>query len=220
MATTISSIGELSDHDLLAQVKCAAEQERQATARLIALLMELDTRRLHLGEGFSSLFTYCTHVLRLSEHAAYGRIEAARTARQFPMILTLLQEGAVTLTTINLLTPHLTESNHREVLDSARHKSKREVELLIAELHPRPAVPTVVRKLPTRQATEVPAPMTTFSLMNESSAKSAPPPSVTSPRPAVVTPLSPERYKVQLTVTRETYEKLRRAQDLLRHSIP
>lgn len=35
-----------------------------------------------------------------------------------------------------------------------------------------------------------------------------------------MTPLAPERYKVQLTVSRETYEKLRRAQDLLRHSIP
>jgi 5-methylcytosine-specific restriction endonuclease McrA len=36
----------------------------------------------------------------------------------------------------------------------------------------------------------------------------------------VVAPLAPERYKVQFTVTRETYEKLRRAQDLLRHTIP
>jgi 5-methylcytosine-specific restriction endonuclease McrA len=35
-----------------------------------------------------------------------------------------------------------------------------------------------------------------------------------------VTPLAPERYKVQFTVTRETHDKLRRAQNLLRHSIP
>ena len=39
-------------------------------------------------------------------------------------------------------------------------------------------------------------------------------------RPAVVAPLAPERYKVQFTVTRETYDKLRRVQDLLRHTIP
>jgi len=36
----------------------------------------------------------------------------------------------------------------------------------------------------------------------------------------VVTPLAPERYKVQFTVSRDTHEKLRRVQDLLRHSIP
>ena len=35
-----------------------------------------------------------------------------------------------------------------------------------------------------------------------------------------MTPLAPERYKVQFTVSCETHEKLRRVQDLLRHSIP
>jgi hypothetical protein len=39
-------------------------------------------------------------------------------------------------------------------------------------------------------------------------------------RPAVVVPLAPERYKIQFTASRETYEKLRRAQELLRHAVP
>jgi hypothetical protein len=39
-------------------------------------------------------------------------------------------------------------------------------------------------------------------------------------RPAVVAQLAPARYRVQFTVTEDTYEKLRRAQDLLRHTIP
>ncbi len=39
-------------------------------------------------------------------------------------------------------------------------------------------------------------------------------------QPAVIKPLAPERYKVQCTVSRDTYEKLRRVQDLLRHTIP
>jgi 5-methylcytosine-specific restriction endonuclease McrA len=33
-------------------------------------------------------------------------------------------------------------------------------------------------------------------------------------------PLAPERYKVQLTISRETYEKLRALQALVRHAIP
>ena len=32
--------------------------------------------------------------------------------------------------------------------------------------------------------------------------------------------MAPERYKIQFTVSREVYEKLRRAQDLLRHTVP
>jgi 5-methylcytosine-specific restriction endonuclease McrA len=37
---------------------------------------------------------------------------------------------------------------------------------------------------------------------------------------AEVKPLAPEQYKVQFTVDRETYQKLREAQDLLRHRVP
>ena len=37
---------------------------------------------------------------------------------------------------------------------------------------------------------------------------------------AVVTPLAPERYKLQVTLMRETHEKLRRAQALARHTLP
>lgn len=46
----------------------------------------------------------------------------------------------------------------------------------------------------------------------------APPPPA--PRRALVTPLAPARYKVQVTLSRSTHDKLRRAQDLLRHAIP
>jgi hypothetical protein len=35
-----------------------------------------------------------------------------------------------------------------------------------------------------------------------------------------VTPLAPQRFKVQLTIGQETHDKLRRVQDLLRHSVP
>ena len=38
--------------------------------------------------------------------------------------------------------------------------------------------------------------------------------------PAEVKPIAPERYKIQFTVSREAYEKLRRVQDLLRHTVP
>jgi hypothetical protein len=85
--TTSSSPHTLSDRDLLAQLKHAVAQERQATAHVIALLMEVDSRKVYAKQSCSSLFTYCVQVLHLSEHAAYLRIEAARAARRFPAIL-------------------------------------------------------------------------------------------------------------------------------------
>jgi hypothetical protein len=106
--TTIDSFSLLADEQLLERVQPLAGDERRATVALIAALAELDGRRLYLREGFSSLFSCCTQVLHLSEHAAYGRIEAARAARKFPSLLERLADGDITLTSLCLLAPHLT----------------------------------------------------------------------------------------------------------------
>jgi hypothetical protein len=238
MHRTIVSLTHLTDTELLSAVTRAAAEERMAISRLIAVLAELDARRLYLGEGCSSLFAYCTRVLRLSEHAAYGRIEAARTVRRFPVVLDLLAEGAVTLTTIGLLAPHLTSENADGLLTASRNQSRRGVEHLVAALRPLPPVPSSVRKLPTTPAKDMlshsAAPPATATLATQAGEGVAPRRDVSevavpgpSPaarpapvRPAAVTPLSPQRYKVQFTMSREAYETLLRAQDLLRHVIP
>ena len=134
------------------------------------------------------------------------------------MILTLLADGCVHLSAVRLLAPHLTQENHADVLREATHKSKREVEQIVARLQPRPDVVPLVRKLPPPrtsppmiQATS-PGPQPITMAMT---AHALPPP----PR-AEIAPLAPGRYKVQFTVDRETFEKLRRVQDLLRHRVP
>jgi 5-methylcytosine-specific restriction endonuclease McrA len=216
----------LSDPELLIEVRQLVSTERQATARLIAALAELDARRLYLGEGCSSLFTYCTQVLHLSEHAAYGRIEAARAARKWPIVLDLLADGSLHLTAVSLLRPHLTDENHRELLAAARHKTKRQVEEIIAALRPQPAVPSTVRKLPERTPPVTkPSLSETSRLLTGVLTATEPEADRVEPRPAPskrieIKPLAPERYKVQFTISRETNERLREAQNLLRHCIP
>ena len=151
------SLAHLSDAQLLVEVKALAAGERHATVRLIASLAELDARRLYLGEGFPSLFAYCTQCLHLAEHSAYNRIEVARVARQWPEVLDRLSDGGLTLSNARLLAPHLTANNHRALLEAARHKSKREVEQLVATLHPQPDVPASIRRLPVPKPAEPPS---------------------------------------------------------------
>ena len=100
------------------------------------------------AKAIPPLFTYCTQALHLSEHAAYGRIEGARAARRFPIVMEFLADGSLNVTTIGLLAPHLTDDNHQTLLLSARYTSKRDVERMVAALRPLPAVPSNVRKLP------------------------------------------------------------------------
>lgn len=216
----------LTDEQLIADLVSVAAKEREATAHLIALLAEMDCRKLYLAQGYSSLFVYCVRCLKLSEHAAYGRIEAARASRRFPLILELLADGSVTLTTVCLLSSHLTESNHLDVLEAARNRTKREVEQQLAALSPRPAVASMIRKLPAADTAAVvverPVEQRDKLLSLPPIATPAASPVSTQPRnrPPVVAPLASERYKVQLTISKDTHDKLRRAQDLLRHVLP
>ena len=233
------SLQELTDSELLARVKRLVRSERQATAALVAHLAEIENRKLYLEEGCGSLFSYCTQVLHLSEHAAYNRIEAARAARRFPLVLASLAHGDVHLAAVKLLAPHLTPENHRDLLAAAKNKSKRAIEELIARLRPQPDVPAVIRKLPagkrvgtataTAQPDEASAATAGLPSAKAASSPAASPPGAASPpalepsatpRPAAVVPLAPERYKVQFTATAATCDKLRRAQELLRHRIP
>lgn len=220
MASSDMSLAGLSDDQLITEVHRLANAERGATAALIRSLMELDARRLYLGEGCASLFTYCTQVLHLAEGSAYNRIEAARAARRFPVILDALADGSLSLTAVRLLAPHLTNDNHRDVLASVHRKSKREVELVAVALRPQPPVPTVIRKLPNTPVALAPSIIVQPAAPSVSDPK--PPTAIVAPpvRMTSVTPLSPERYKLQLTMSRETHGKLRRAQDLLRHTVP
>jgi hypothetical protein len=225
----------MPDAELIARVTELASAERHPTAQLVAALVELDARRLYLGQGCSSLFTYCTQVLHLSEHAAYGRIEAARAARRFPFILDRLADGSLTLTAVCLLAPHLTADNCVAVLDAARHRTKREVEILVAGLRPQPPVASTIRKLPApRPASLSESRDRSFEAADGAADASMPTPcapllvpttptessSAVMSRRAVIAPLTPEQYKLQITISRETVEKLRRVQDLMRHALP
>jgi len=223
----------LSDNELMASLKGLLGREREATAQVVAHLAEMDTRDVHLREGYTSLYAYCRDVLRLSEWGAYNRIEVARAARRFPAILGLLADGSVGLTTVKRLAPHLTADNHLDVLASARGKTKLEVETIVARLAPRPDVPFLVHRLQGRRS-EPPTVTSESTATTGGDPGDTPPPplgspAVPAPAPAAasaaaplaaVKPLSPDRYKLQLTISGATLEKLHLAKDMLAHAVP
>lgn len=143
----IPSFAEFDDHSLVVKTKSLAEDNRLALVLLVAALAELDARRLYLREGYASLFVFCTEALRLSESAAYNRIEAARAIRRWPMLLEMLADGSLNLTTLRLVAPLLTAENHQEILAAVRGKTRREVEYLLATRRPPMATQSVITPL-------------------------------------------------------------------------
>ena len=222
MTNILVAASGLSDQDLLAQLQAIAGREREVTVELVAHLAALDERpAAYAAQGYGSLFRYCTQALRLSEDAACNRIEAARACRRFPSILDFLAAGMLSLTSLRLLARHLTPENHEAVLANASGRSRHEIEVLVAELAPRPDVPSSVRKLPSA----LPAlPVVTHAMPAcvvdpQSAPAVSPTPLASTPRP-VVQPTAPQRYRVQFTIGAQTHDRLRRLQALLRREIP
>ncbi len=179
------ALESVPDDELLRRLVALLRDSRHAEADLVAHVGEVDVRRLYAREASPSMFVYCTERLHLSEAEAYLRIAAARASREHPMILAMLADGRLHLTAIAKLAPHLTPENRDVLLERATHRTKREIEELVAELAPRPDAATSIRKLPERRTAAAPP-----SAQPPSSAlplSSAPPPSA--PSSAVPKPM-------------------------------
>jgi hypothetical protein len=142
------ALEHVPDDELLRRLVALLRDSRRTEADLVAHIAEVDVRRLYAREASPSMFVYCTERLHLSEAEAYLRIAAARASREHPMILAMLADGRLHLTAIAKLAPHLTLENRDTLLQRAMHRTKREVEELVAELAPRPDVEASIRKLP------------------------------------------------------------------------
>src|SRR5262245_52876397 len=144
---TLSTLSQLSDESLHGEVKRLAGRANTLTAELIAYLGEVEARGIHRERACASLYTYCVYELRMSEDEAQRRCRAARLAQQFPVLLTMLAEASLHLTGILLIGPHLTTENQHELLDRVRHRTKREIEHVLAEIAPASAAPARIEVL-------------------------------------------------------------------------
>jgi hypothetical protein len=219
---------DLSPDLLLARLTALLARDHQLCADLLAHLAEVDARKLYLDQACSSMFVYCVERLHMSEPTAYKRIEAARVARRFPVIFDRVAAGDLGLTAVTLLAPKLTVDNHLDLLAAAVHRSKRELERLLAARFPRPDIAPDLRKVPEpRSAAPVPVSSAPASSVSPPSPSPSPPTPerMAAPAPlaftlspaapvAEVKPLSADRYYLKLTLSATVHDKLLTAQAL------
>ena len=200
------TLAHLSDAVLLRELAVLAARDRETTAWLLAHIAEVDARKAYAPAGHASLFAYCVEELRFSEDAAYKRIQAARAARQFPILFQAVAEGRLHLTAVCLLAPHLTAQNVEALVEAATNRKKFEIEAALAARFgvSRAAVPSISTVTPLQSARGVGS-ESELALEQVASAWTEP---------------SPERFLVRVTIDKPTHERLVRAQALLSHAIP
>jgi len=159
------------------------------------------------------------------------------------VLLEMLRDGRLHLRAIAMLAPLLTAENRDSLLRRAIHKSKREIEELVAELAPRPDVVSRIRKLPESDATSRgagmdPSPARELCPGRVAEAPDTPdvarqphdgtpaiplfaqPAGPETPSRPAPQPLSPGRYKVQFTASAELKDKIERLTRLMRSEVP
>lgn len=121
----------LSDSRLLSQIKTYVSKERKLTTIIVEHLEEIERRKLYCDFGYNSLFQYCMKELAYSEDQACRRINAMRTSKTLPEVKKKLDNGTITLTTLNILSSAsnelcLSKTEKSQLLDDFSGKSKRE----------------------------------------------------------------------------------------------
>jgi hypothetical protein len=236
-------VTRLSNDALIRELKASVAEHCVRAARQVALIAEIERRRLYAPAGYPSMFAYCVGELHLSEDAAYKRIRVARAARSFPRVLSALATGRVHLSGLTMLASHFDPEQADaatvdELLSAASHKSKKAIEQLLAERKPKPDMPARVDALmpsgtePTVPGRAIVAPEPSANglhVVAKPETQLAPGPvgdPVTlcqanigaSPAPAAerarIAPLAPRRYAVQFTVDQAGHDLLRHVQNL------
>jgi hypothetical protein len=221
-AMNFRPVQHLTNDALVQEARELAANDRHNTGQLLIHLGEIEHRKLVAAAGYPSMYQYCRHEFLMSEDVAYKRIQAARAARKFPRILDGIADGRLNLTTIVLLRKHLTRRNADRLLKEAEHATKTEVQLLIAREFPRPDLPTRIVAIPVTVGPPVARELVPEPV--ENGPKSAEIGSEAVAQPVVpefprVEPLAPMRFGLQVTISQETHDKLRAAQELLSHRI-
>ena len=238
------SLERVGRRRLLRDFAALVGKDRGNTVELLLYIGEIDRRKLYLEHACPSMFAFCTKRFRMSEAVAAKRIRAGRAARRFPCILEMVRRGELHLSGVHQLAGHLTEENHREVLRRARYRTMREIEELVAEIAPKADVAALIRAVPVGRG-ESSGRGLLLSVGGETAGERArvegqpvgesagsdgkavavgrrdgEAVAVGGDRRGVVTPLSPRRYKLQVTIGQLARDKLAELQNLLSHQIP
>ena len=232
------SYAHIPDHVLIRDLVDGTASDCTHLADRLGQLGEVDARKLYLPAAYSSMFAYCLGELHLCEQAAYKRIHAARAARRFPAIFTAVAEDRLHLSAVVLLAAHLPPENVDELIAAATHRTKAEIEQLLAERFPRPDLPDQILAISTAATTaqlspgkvEAQSPGRSDELSpgivepqlpargDELSPGKVAAPAPVPPAHARVGPLAPQRFALQVTIGQSTYEKLQHVQALLGHA--
>jgi hypothetical protein len=140
------ALKNLSNANLLNGIKVIVCKERNATFKVLDYLREIESRHLHLEEGYSSMFEFCLKFLGYDESQTQGRLSAMRLMCERPSIEPKVSSGELSLSALSKakstfnkmakFSEALSASNKIEILKTLENKSIRDCEAELIKVCP------------------------------------------------------------------------------------
>ena len=145
-------VSSVSDEHLLTCFANAVRSERKITHHVLALIGEIDRRKLYLRKTYTSLFDFLVNDFGYSPGSAMRRIDAARLLCELPETAQKFQEGTLTLSQATqvqrasrelkkIKNKNLSTENKRELILQIENSTQKQTEQLIATTLDLPVVP-------------------------------------------------------------------------------
>ncbi len=180
----------LKNSELDSHIKSLARQERELLTQVLHVIKEIDNRRLYLEMSYSSLFAYLTEAVGYSAASAQRRIDAARLLNEIPSLSAKIESGEI----------HLTQAS---MIQKAAREIKRTRQI----------------KVSTDDKLEL---LTSLSGKNQRDTEKQVAQFFDMPviQKSVEKTQADDSVRLEITLTKSQYEKLKQAQALVSHALP
>lgn len=184
------ALGELNRTELDHKMKSLVRQERELLHEILLTIKEIDRRRIYLEIGYPSLFSYLVEGIGYSEGSAQRRIDGARLLAEVPELAARIQAGELKLSQIAMV-----QKAAREIFKQTATKvvTAQKAELL-----------NQVLSKGHRETQATVAAYFDIVPTHDSSMKVQ----------------ADEGVRLEITLSKELYEKIKQAQALVSHSVP
>ena len=151
----------LTNEEIKTRMTKLVQTERKITHLILECINEIELRKIHLKDGYPSLFDYLTKCLGYTAGSAQRRIDGARLMRQIPAIANDIEQGKINLMQISMLvktTREVEKSLNKKVgpelkleaISKMKSLNTQETELVLAKTFQIP-VPTPSLQIKTHQ---------------------------------------------------------------------
>jgi HNH endonuclease len=105
-----------------------AQNYLSAEASLLTVLTEMKAQNAFLTLGFTGIYTYCVHRLKLSEAQSYYFKSVAEKSESVPELKTAIQEGKLSLSKARRIVPVVTPENLATWIEKSHQLTQKELE--------------------------------------------------------------------------------------------